>query len=41
MRDFLCKVYNKLYGFLDYADMRLICDYQSWLSKVEKHFLNI
>jgi len=29
MRDFLCKVYNKLYGLLGYADMRLILGYES------------
>ena len=29
MRDFLCKVYDKLYCFLGYADMRLILGYQS------------
>jgi len=29
MRDFLCKVYNKLYCSLGYADMRLILGYES------------
>jgi len=29
MRDFLCKVYDKLYCFLGYADMRLILRYES------------
>jgi len=29
MRDFLCKVYDKLYRFLGYADMRLILGYES------------
>jgi len=29
MRDLLCKVYNKLYCFLGYAEMRLILGYQS------------
>jgi len=29
MRDFLCKVYDKLYCFLGYADMRLILGYES------------
>ena len=29
MRDFLCKVYDKLYGFLGYTDMRLILGYES------------
>ena len=29
MRDFLCKVYDKLYCFLGYADMRLIPGYES------------
>ena len=29
MRDFLCKVYDKLYYFLSYADMRLILGYES------------
>jgi len=29
MSDFLCKVYDKLYGFLGYADMRLILGYES------------
>ena len=29
MRDFLCKVYDKLYCFLGYADMRLILEYES------------
>jgi len=29
MRDFLCKVYEKLYCFLGYADMRLILGYES------------
>jgi len=28
MRDFLCKVYDKLYCFLGYADMRLILGYE-------------
>jgi len=28
MRDFLCKVYNRLYFFLGYADMRLILGYE-------------
>jgi len=28
MRDFLCKVYDKLYYFLGYADMRLILGYE-------------
>jgi len=29
MRDFLCKVYDKLYCFLSYADMQLILGYES------------
>ena len=29
MRDFLCKVYDQLYCFLGYADMRLILGYES------------
>jgi len=29
MRDFLCKVYDKLYCFLGYADMRLLLGYES------------
>ena len=29
MRDFLCKVYDKLYCFVGYADMRLILGYES------------
>jgi len=29
MRDFLCKGWDKLYGFLGYADMRLILGYES------------
>jgi len=29
MRDFLCKVYDKLYYFLGYAGMRLILGYES------------
>jgi len=29
IRDFLCKVYDKLYYFLGYADMRLILGYES------------
>jgi len=29
MRDFLCKVYNTLYCFLGYVDMRLILGYES------------
>jgi len=29
MRDFLCKVYDKLDYFLGYADMRLILGYES------------
>jgi len=29
MRDFLCKVYDKLYCFLGYVDMRLILVYES------------
>jgi len=29
MRDFLCKVYDKLYCFLGYADMRLMLGYES------------
>jgi len=29
MRDFLCKGYDKLYGFLGYADMQLILGYES------------
>jgi len=29
MRDFLCKVYDKLYGFLGYNNMRLILGYES------------
>jgi len=28
MRDFLCKVYDKLYCFLGYVDMRLILGYE-------------
>jgi len=28
MRDFLPKVYDKLYCFVDYADMRLILGYE-------------
>ena len=29
MRDFLFKIYDKLYCFLGYADMRLILGYES------------
>ena len=29
MRDFLCKGYDKLYGFLGYANMQLILGYES------------
>jgi len=29
MRDFLCKDYNKLFGFLGYADMQLLLGYES------------
>jgi len=29
MRDFLCKFYDKLYGFIVYADMQLILGYES------------
>jgi len=29
MRDFLGKGYDKLYGFLGYADMRLVLGYES------------
>jgi len=29
MMDFLCKVYDKLYCYLGYADMRLILGYES------------
>jgi len=29
MRDFLCKGYDKLYGFLGYTNMRLILRYES------------
>jgi len=29
MRDFLCKVYDKVYCFLGYTDMRLIQGYES------------
>jgi len=29
MRDFLCKSYDKLYGFLGYANIRLILGYES------------
>jgi len=28
MRDFVCKVYDKLDCFLDYADMPLILEYE-------------
>ena len=41
MKDFLCKVYDKLYGFLSYMDMRLIHEYESRLAKVQEDFLVI
>ena len=41
MRDFFCKVYDKLYGFLGYADMQLIHRYESQLGKIQEDFLVI
>jgi len=41
MRDFLCKVYDKLYCFLGYPDMRLILGYESGGKKAVIRFHSI